>query len=434
MASLKEQKEEFVMGFEGTSAEELLIICSTIPIGLWCYQSLATSVRWKSALVEALSFPIPMILCQSNLLYPWGVGYLVLQLLLGLIFSTNSSSAGAASTDPRRTAITIYRSAMLFLTFVAILAVDFRVFPRRFVKTEVRGYSLMDLGAASFVVAAGIVSPRARGKRASPLNFLRLLPVVGMGLLRLATIKGLEYQEHASEYGVHWNFFFTLAMLAPIASFLPGPTWIVPTAIMAIYQYLLSQYGLQEWVEDAPRSCVERDTALCHLFAANREGILGCIGYAALFLMSEFIAHRCIWSQSGNSSTISWATLAVFLVWRLLVDVVGLDVSRRTTNAVFCVWTLFVSCLQLTAIGYILQRRDLSVTPPPVFEAINKHGMMVFVIANLLTGLVNISINTLEVSDGMALGILAIYMSAISVVAIALEYVLGRFEKRPKQN
>ena len=292
----------------------------------------------------------------------------------------------------------------------------------------------MDLGAASFVVAAGIVSPRARGKPASPLNLLRLLPVVGMGLLRLLTIKGLEYQEHASEYGVHWNFFFTLAMLAPIASFLPGPTWIVPTAIMAIYQCLLSQYGFQEWVEDAPGSCVGSDSALCHLFAANREGILGCIGYAALYLMIEFIAHKCIWSQADSFSSMVWATLTVFLVWRLLVDVVGLDVSRRTTNAVFCVWTLFVSCLQLTAIGYILQRKDLSVTPSPVFEAINKHGMLVFVIANLLTGLVNLSINTLEVSDGMALGILAIYMSAISVVAVALEFVLDRGEKRPKQN
>ena len=31
--------------------------------------------------------------------------------------------------------MTIYRSSLLYLTFVAILAVDFHVFPRRFAKT-----------------------------------------------------------------------------------------------------------------------------------------------------------------------------------------------------------------------------------------------------------------------------------------------------------
>lgn len=35
--------------------------------------------------------------------------------------------------------------------------------------------------------------------------------------------KGAGYQEHVGEYGVHWNFFFTLAAVELMTSVVPWP-------------------------------------------------------------------------------------------------------------------------------------------------------------------------------------------------------------------
>ncbi len=121
---------------------------------------------------------------------------------------------------------TLSRTYINLFTAIAILAVDFRVFPRRLAKSETYGTGLMDVGVGAFLLANAGSAPEARypekfRTRPSLREYLRMLvltgryvlPLFALGLLRLGAVKSTEYQEHVTEYGVHWNFFFTVAVV-----------------------------------------------------------------------------------------------------------------------------------------------------------------------------------------------------------------------------
>lgn len=161
---------------------------------------------------------------------------------------------------PPLPALSTYRAHMMLMTILAILAVDFPVFPRSLAKCETFGVSIMDLGVGSFVFSQGVVSAlpliRDQNYLTTPLlsKLIRVtkkcLPIIALGMVRVVLVKGTEYpvccpwtyinhvvillQEHVTEYGVHWNFFLTLAFL-PILQVLLHPIIIYfPISLIGI--------------------------------------------------------------------------------------------------------------------------------------------------------------------------------------------------------
>ncbi|KPM03121.1 hypothetical protein QR98_0015510 [Sarcoptes scabiei] len=109
-------------------------------------------------------------------------------------------------------------STLLIATTFSILAVDFSIFPRRFSKTEIKGWSLMDFGVGGFIAINGGLAPESRKNRnCFRENFFKTFRssflFFSLGMIRLLSIKLLNYQEIISEYGIHWNFFFTLCFV-----------------------------------------------------------------------------------------------------------------------------------------------------------------------------------------------------------------------------
>ena len=120
--------------------------------------------------------------------------------------------------------VSLSRTWTLVFTTIAILGVDFTIFPRRFAKTETYGTGLMDVGVGCFMISHGAVAKEARFPVASSAapsceGYFRsvascvraLVPLLVIGALRTLSVQATDYQLHTSEYGVHWNFFFTIA-------------------------------------------------------------------------------------------------------------------------------------------------------------------------------------------------------------------------------
>jgi phosphatidylinositol glycan class W len=194
---------------------------------------------------------------------------------------------------------------------------------------------------------------------------------------------------------------------------------------MTIYQIALSFGGVQQYIETASRTCEnESDVVPCiPFFAANREGILGCIGYLSLYFMGEYVGLEFLWKRESL-----WKLTAI--VWAMFGSLAQtVSVSRRSTNASFCLWATAHNLLILALCQTFLTGGNI----PIIFETVNKHGLPMFLIANLLTGLVNLTIPTLEVGNLLALIIIFGYICLIGMVAILLDTVIGKTKGTKKE-
>ncbi|KAF8323894.1 hypothetical protein DL93DRAFT_2222776 [Clavulina sp. PMI_390] len=184
--------------------------------------------------------------------------------------------------------LTTYRSHMLLMTLLAILAVDFPVFPRSLAKCESFGVSLMDLGVGSFVFSQGLVAaipmlrdPKYLTSAVMPKiskAFRKVLPLLALGLIRVILVKGTDYPEHVTEYGVHWNFFITMALMGPLSVLLHPLMESLSIAFVALlitsfHEITLRSTNLGKWGLGDNRDSI---------ISQNKEGVVSLPGYLAI--------------------------------------------------------------------------------------------------------------------------------------------------------
>jgi phosphatidylinositol glycan class W len=365
---------------------------------------------------------------------------------------------------PIRPFVTMYRGCMLIVTCLAILAVDFKIFPRRFAKTENWGTSLMDMGVGSFVFSAGVVGARAilqerLAKKSVPLasrlsaSAKHSLPLFVLGLVRLWSVKGLDYAEHITEYGVHWNFFFTLALLPPFVAlfqtfFAMIPSYTVLALLLgSAYQASLEFTPLKAYILTAQRT---------DLLSKNREGIFSFIGYLAIYLAGQatglyILPRNANSTSSPNNSNIatqerkrmvirlaSWSITWALLLYLTLSYKYGLAlrISRRLANLPYVLWVCAFNNSQILAFCLIetfifpdvhkatdnrAAESEASKATSRILKSYNRNGLAIFLVANLLTGFINMTIKTLDLSTAEATAILIGYALILTVFAFGLD-------------
>ncbi|KAF4978955.1 hypothetical protein FZEAL_4752 [Fusarium zealandicum] len=486
-ASYKQQKEDFVSNLSGGSVAEINYVTSVAAVALVLWSVLQSRQSFFEP-YTLLAFAVDFLLNVGAILLSttlYSNSPLLLNLLLIapaiLIFTlpTNSTnrkkkakvplnarSGGSGQLDVLSTKpfLTNFRGCMMIVTCVAILAVDFRLFPRRFAKVETWGTSLMDLGVGSFVFAGGLVAARpvlrekatgrTTGRATSVIHRIihsmrHSIPLLVLGLIRLLSVKGLDYAEHVTEYGVHWNFFFTLGFLPPfVAIFQAALRWIPSFAALSLligvsYQVLLETTDLKAYVLTAPRT---------DLISMNREGIFSFFGYLAIFLAGQDVGMFAIPRNISPKSTASpgaqrntlLMTMAVWGgVWTGLYLLstsytygFGLTVSRRLANLPYVLWVIAFNTMQVFGFAVVdtvffpafynaqdakSEKEAYIKSTSRVIRAYNRNGLAVFLLANLLTGLVNMTFRTLDASPVQTIGILVAYMSTVTGVAVALD-------------
>lgn len=319
--------------------------------------------------------------------------------------------------------ITCLRGLTYLITVCCILAVDFQAFPRYLAKTERYGFSLMDTGVGLFVLMSGLVHKDLSNTKLKVIliSNVKLISILFLlGYTRYTSVKQLNYQEHITEYGVHWNFFFTLAFCKVISTILLlfcNKPLLCSVITLLTHEYCLYN-GLKDWVfSNIPRN---------DLISANREGISSCLGYVSLYLFAV-----CIKNELNNKSVCRNKVLTklvlggIFLCIMLFIVNNYFEISRTLANSAYCIYITAVFVTIMTVMYFIeilfQDEKGFSFDVPKIVIAVNINGLLYFLVANLLTGLINLTIRTMFVPDELAFIILNVYM----IVTIAFTVFLN---------
>jgi phosphatidylinositol glycan class W len=270
-------------------------------------------------------------------------------------------------------------------------------------------------------------------------SFVRsVLPLYALGLVRFLTVTAADYQAHVSEYGVHWNFFLTMAVVTTIMHLLPvRQRHALPAAaaLALLHQAALS-LGARDYILHAPRTS--------GFFSANREGIIGSLGYISIYLSSVAVGARCFSLPPPAKVRFLFAAAvaaaAAFVTCEL---VLGMEASRRLMNLPYLLASIAANCFGL-ALCMLCTRGDhrreeqqqhapASSRLPlpsssPLFQLISQNQLEFFLICNVATGMqqralvltaaltlcpagaINLCLRTLAVTRAASIAIVITYM------------------------
>ncbi|CAF1067380.1 unnamed protein product [Rotaria sordida] len=424
MVDYRERKELFFSNLNGTNLYEVgSVMINTCATYFLCqilksFISLSNIKKFSinNFLFENFLIIIPLIfICTilSSLSYLfhfilWSIGFLI-------YFTKTNSTIKSIQINNNKSysyIIELFRGQILISTCISILAVDFSIYPRRYAKTENYGYSIMDLGVGLFAIAHGTVSSEVRNKQTNFKElFLENLILFLLGLIRFISIKYFSYIEHISEYGIHWNFFLTLCFMKLIGHCLLKITkniLLLIILILIFHEFILLKYFQYD------NYLILSNNLRKNFFDANREGIFSLGGYVCLYLIGISLGKFIINNEYKQKFQQIGITCFILMI---ILCTISYNPSRKLCNLSYISSTTGLACMCLgcfSIIQWLLLRKGY-LTESILIKNVNQKSLDTFLLANVLTGIVNLNINTIDTSKFISLFIIIIYMFIVTI-------------------
>ncbi|OIR58188.1 MAG: GPI-anchored wall transfer protein 1 [Amphiamblys sp. WSBS2006] len=393
----KEKPEGFYRNTEGTPALELLYLTSVPAIIAVLFSSFrkhfAKNTQIKThRLFEATAFCFFGVLLIH---YPSaGIPVAILTLVLLLRTQKDRTDKKEPEKDLYR-AVGLVRGTSCFLTCVAIFAVDFPIFPRRYAKTLLYGLSFMDVGVASAVYSMGL-SFRKK-KIGKDVKQIAVCCLVGGCITAFKEIPG------HGEYGRHLNFFWIIAMVKTIViaiqKALDYPVALT-VATFAIHHTLLHHAGLEEYALNDSRN---------GFFEDNKEGFVSVLGCLFVFVFGV-ATRRSIEKKHPKRNIVAW--LAVFCALLLSALALGYRPCRRTYNTTMALSGSIIGAFHLL-VGYVICDRSFE---DSFLFSVSANQFLFFLLANIQTGLYGLALGDSLVQDNIAFGLIFLHILSPSAL------------------
>lgn len=146
----------------------------------------------------------------------------------------------------------------------------------------------MDTGVFLVMIVTGATRDRAKMLQTPIMKwmlyaFLKSGVILVIGFGKCFTMWFFNYHGFVDEYGIHWNFFMTIAITEFLINLVVELWWLSDIFVIGLffsYEYCLWSFGLKDWVlqeERNPNNFID----------ANWEGILSI----PLFLFIQYVAN-----------------------------------------------------------------------------------------------------------------------------------------------
>lgn len=330
--------------------------------------------------------------------------------------------------------IALWRSLATLSSCWAILAVDTPLFPPSLRKcNDIDCLGLMDAGSGAFVLFNAVAGSRGIANNAHSGQTLairgypwqtkmkRLRRAWGkplsLAIARLVATRATGYSVPDEEYGRHWNFFFTLSFATHTSRALQQcfTAEHAGVAVLLLHQLALLANGRAgtEWGLADERG---RD-----IISMNKEGIVSLPGYIGLHLLGNALASKLTATVRKQTRPEHAAIACILLSFIGLIFVSNAvqPPSRRIANAAYVAWVVSINCLGIATCMHVCKMSSIRLVIGAV-KALDENLLPVFLLANLLTGAVNMQADLAAISYAQAAVLLGLYMGAIIAFAYAL--------------